>query len=135
MTVRETTTTAPLSLQAAFEAEHARLEAERRAREEAERRQQEADLAGAEQLFAALAGEATFLQSRGLAVDQRRYAVLIDHERFRITVYFETGVIAVTLSDKRSEPPGASVPRRQENVGSLPDALSVIAKFLVEEVR
>ena len=123
------------TLKDAFETEYARRELERRAREEAERKQQEADLAGAEELLAALAADPEFLASRGLTADRRRYAVVLDHERFRITAYFEHGVIAVTLSDKRSTPAGATAPRRQENVDNAPDALRVIAQFLVEETR
>jgi hypothetical protein len=125
----------PLSLKDAFETEYARREMERRAKQEAERRQQEADLAGAGELMAALAADRDFLASHGLSVDQRRYTVALDHERFRISAYFENGVVSVTLSDKRMAPAGATAPRRQENVESVPDALRVIAQFLVEETR
>ena len=136
MTARRGRTAAkPLTLKEAFETEFARREMERRARQEAERRQQEADLAGAGALHAALAADPEFLESRGLTADRRRYAVVLDHDRYRITAYFEHGVIAVTLSDKRTVPTGAIAPRRQENVESVPDALRVIAQFLVEETR
>jgi hypothetical protein len=124
-----------LSLKEAFEREYARREMERRAKEEAERKQQEADVVGAEQLLAALAADPDFLKKHDLVADRRRYTVSLDHERFRISAYFENGVIAVTLSDKRSAPAGASVPRRQENVENVPDALRVVAQFLVEETR
>ena len=125
----------PATLKDAFETEYARRELERRARDEAERRQHEADLAGAEALHAALVADPEFLASHGLAADRRRYAVALDHERFRVTAYFEAGVVAVTLSDKRAAPAGATVPRRQDKVAGTPDALRVIAQFLVEEIR
>jgi hypothetical protein len=85
--------------------------------------------------MAALSADAEFLASRGLSTDQRRYTVSLDHERFRISAYFEAGTVSVTLSDKRMAPAGATAPRRQENVESVPDALRVIAQFLVEETR
>jgi hypothetical protein len=125
----------PLSLKDAFETEFARREVERRAKEEALREQQEVDLAGASELLAALGADPEFLQSRGLVADQRRYSVLLDHERFRISAYFENGTISVTHADKRDVPAGASAPRRQETVHSLPDALRLIAQFLVDETR
>jgi hypothetical protein len=124
-----------LSLKDAFETEYARREMERRAKEDAVRKQQEADLAGAGELLAALNADPAFLQSRGLVVDQRRFSVLLDHERFRISAYFENGSISVTHADKRAVPAGASAPRRQEIVHSLPDALRLIAQFLVDETR
>ena len=125
----------PLSLKLAFEAEYARREAERRAREEAVRKQQEADLAGADQLLAALSADPEFLSSRSLVADQRRYTVILDHERYRISAYFESGAVAVTHSDKRAAPAGAAAPRRSETVHSVPDALALIAQFLVDETR
>jgi hypothetical protein len=121
------------TLKDAFETEFARREMERRAREEAERRQQQADLDGAEQLHAALAADGDFLESRGLAVDRRRYVVSLDHERFRISAYFEAGKVAVTLSDKRTL--GAPIQRRQETAAGVDDALRLIAQFLVDETR
>jgi hypothetical protein len=133
MSVGDTTEQKLLSLREAFEAEQARVEADRRAREEVERRRQEADLAAAEALHAAMLADPGFLQGRGLVADRRRFVVTLDHERFRISAYFENGVVAVTQSDKRSDPAGATVPRRQENVDSPRDALRVIAQFLVEE--
>ena len=135
MSARKKTAAPALSLKDAFETEYARREMERRAKAEAERKQQEADLAGAEQLMVALCADPEFLESRGLAADQRRYTVTLDHERFRISAYFEAGVVAVTLSDKRMAAAGATAPRRHENVESVPDALRVIAQFLVEETR
>ena len=132
---RKKTSDKALSLKDAFETEYARREMERRARAEAERRQQEADLAGAEELMAALTADPEFLESHSLTADQRRYTVALDHEKFRISAYFETGVVSVTLSDKRMAPAGATAPRRQENVESVADALRVVAQFLVEETR
>jgi len=135
MTARRRTAEKPLTLKDAFETEFARREMERRAREEAERRQQEADLSGAEALHAALAADPAFLESRSLTADRRRYTVALDHERFRISAYFEAGTVSVTLSDKRLAAAGASVPRRQETVEDAREALRVIAQFLVDEIR
>jgi hypothetical protein len=135
MTARRKTAEKVLSLKDAFETEYARREMERRAKAEAERRQQEADMAGAEQLLAALCEDSAFLESRRLTADRRRYTVSLDHERFRVSAYFENGVVAVTLSDKRPAAGGGAAPRRQENVDSVPDALRVIAQYLVEETR
>jgi hypothetical protein len=122
-----------LTLKDAFETEFARREMERRAKEEAMRKQQEADLAGADQLIAALNADPDFLKRHGLVADQRRYTVTLDHERFRISAYFESGAISITHSDKRISSSGA--PRRQETVHELPDALRLIAQFLVDETR
>jgi hypothetical protein len=136
MTARRGRTAAkPLTLKEAFETEFARREMERRARQEAERRQQEADLAGAGALHAALAADPEFLESRGLTADRRRYTVALDHERFRISAYFEAGSVNITVSDKRAAAAGASVPRRQETVEGAQDALRAIALFLVDEIR
>jgi hypothetical protein len=135
MTARRKTVERPLTLKDAFETEYARRELERRARDDAQRRQQEADLAGAEELHAALAADPDFLESRGLAADRRRYTVSLDHERFRISAYFEAGSVNLTLSDKRAAAFGASAPRRQETVEGAPEALRVIAQYLVDEVR
>ena len=125
----------PLSLQAAFEVEHARREAERHAREDAERKQQEEDLARAEELFDALAAEPAFLARYALVVDRRRYTVSLDHEDFRIAAYFEAGKANVTAADKRTTLPGAIAPRKRESVDSVADALRVMAQYLVDETR
>jgi hypothetical protein len=125
----------PLSLKDAYETEYARREMERRARQEAERKQQAADLAGAETLHAAFLADPEFLDSRGLTADRRRYTVSLDHERFRISAYFEGGSVGVTLSDKRAAAAGASAPRRQETAEGASDALRVIAQILVDEIR
>ena len=124
-----------MSLKDAFEVEFARREMERRSRLEAERRQQEADLANAEALFAALNADAAFLAERGLTVDRRRYTVSIDHHNVRIAAYWEAGKGSVTSSDKRSSLPGSAAPRKQETVESVEDALRIMAQYLVDETR
>ena len=124
-----------LTLKDAFEVEHARREMERRARDEAERRQQEADLANAETLHAALSADPAFLAAHDLTVDRRRYTVSLDHQNFRIAAYWEAGKGSVTSSDKRSTLPGSAAPRKQETVESVEDALKVMAQFLVDETR
>jgi len=123
----------PLSLKDAFETEFARRELERRAAEDAARAQQAKDLADAEVLHDALAADAEFLESRGLTADRRRYMVSLDHARFRLTAYFEGGQAAITLSDKRAQP--TSGPRRQESAEGVADALRLIARILVDEIR
>lgn len=123
-----------LTLKDAFETEYARREMERRAREDAERAQQAQDLADAEQLFVLLAADPAFLVEHGLAADRRRYAVSLDHERFRISAYFEGGTAAVTCTDKRNASPGA-LPRRQETAQGVDETLRIIALFLVDETR
>ena len=124
-----------LTLKEAFETEFARREMERRAREEAERRQQEADLAAAQALHAAIGGDGDFLASRGLTADLRRYTVSLDHKNYRIAAYFEGGKASVTLSDKRGATPGSAAPRKQETVVGVEDALKVMAQFLADEAR
>lgn len=126
---------AKLSLKAAFEAEYAKRQAERREREEAERKQQEADLAHATELHELLAADEEFLAGRGLTVDRRRYTVSIDHEHYRIQAYFEAGRASVTSADKRTTAPGSAAPRKQETVESVEDALRVMAQFLADETR
>jgi len=133
MSVRRKIAEKPLSLRDAFETEYARREMERRAREEAERRQQEADLAGAEQLHAALAADADFLQGHGMTADRRRYTVSLDHARFRIAAYFESGSVDVTLSDKRAGP--AAPAKWQVTTANAPEALQAIARILVDEIH
>ena len=127
------TKTATLSLKAAFEDERVRREAARRAREDAERRQQEEDLARAEELENALRADAAFLADHALTLDRRRYTVSLDHADFRIAAYFEAGRASVTSADKRTAHPGATAPRKQESVDTVPDALRVIAQFLADE--
>ncbi|MFI4963908.1 MAG: hypothetical protein ACHP9T_00945 [Caulobacterales bacterium] len=124
-----------LSFKAAFEVEQARRETERREREDAERRQQEEDLARAEELYAALAGEPEFLAKHALTVDRRRYTVSLDHADFRIAAYFEAGQANVTAADKRTTLPGATAPRKRESVDSVAEALGVMAQYLVDETR
>jgi hypothetical protein len=127
------TPTKALTLKDAFETEFARRELERRAAEDAARVQQVKDLADAEVLYDALAADAEFLESRGLAADRRRYMVSLDHARFRVTAYFEGGAASITLSDKRAQP--TSGPRRQETAEDVADALRLIARILVDEIR
>jgi hypothetical protein len=129
------TKTATLSLKAAFEDEQLRREAARRAREDAERRQQEEDLARAEELESALRADAAFLSDHALTLDRRRYTVSLDHADFRIAAYFEAGRASVTSADKRTAHPGATAPRKQESVDTVPDALRVMAQFLADETN
>ena len=124
-----------LSLAAAYEAEQARREAVRREKEDAERRQQEQDLARAEELEAALRADASFLADKGLVLDRRRYTVSLDHVDFRIAAYFEAGRASVTAADKRTTLPGASAPRKREQVDTVAEALNVMAQFLADEFR
>ena len=124
-----------LSLAAAFEAEQERRAEARREREEAERRQQEQDLARAEELEAAIRADALFLADKGLVLDRRRYTVSLDHVDFRIAAYFEAGHASVTAADKRTTQPGASAPRKREQVDSVAAALTVMAQFLADEFR
>jgi hypothetical protein len=133
MTARARKLKAP-TLRDAFETEYARREMERRKREDEQRRLQAADLAGAEALHEALAADGAFLAEHGLTVDRRRYAVSLDHARYRISAYWENGRATVALSDKRAAHPGAS-PREQESVDTVEDALRLIAQFLVDETR
>lgn len=129
------TRNAPMSFRQAFEAEHARRDAERHEREETERLQQEADLARAEQLYESLAGDPGFLADKGLTVDRRRYTVTLDHADFRISAYFEAGRAVLTSSDKRNAVPGAASQRKQEMVDTVDDALRVMAQYLADETH
>jgi hypothetical protein len=124
-----------LSLKDAFETEFARREMERRARDDAERKQQEADLAGAEALHAALTADGDFLASKGLSVDIRRYTVTLDHAEFRIAAYFEAGKANVTTADKRTANPGSTALRKRETADTVEDALRIMAQFLADETR
>ena len=126
---------AKLSLKDAFEAEYAKRLEERRAREEAERKQHEQDLASATELHELLRADPKFLEKHGLAVDQRRYTVSIDHANYRIAAYFEGGRASVTSADKRMSPPGSAAPRKQEMVDTVADALRVMAQYLADEAR
>jgi hypothetical protein len=116
-----------LSLKHAFEVEQARRESERFAREEADRRQQEEDLGRAEQLYDALMGDPAFLAAHGLAVDWRRYTVILESPDFRIRSYFEAGRATITAGDKRNVAISATPsPLRSEEVDSVSDALRVV---------
>ena len=129
----ETNTAVPLTLKDAFETEFARRETERLAREEAERTQQEADLANAEALYAALTADGDFLAAKGLSVDIRRYTVTVDHADFRIAAYFEAGKANVTTADKRTANPGSTALRKRETADTVEDALRFMAQFLADE--
>ena len=129
----ETNTAVPLTLKDAFETEFARRETERLAREEAERTQQEADLANAEALYAALTADGDFLAAKGLSVDIRRYTVTVDHADFRIAAYFEAGKANVTTADKRTANPGSTALRKRETADTVEDALRIMAQFLADE--
>jgi hypothetical protein len=125
-----------LSLKHAFEVEQARRESERFAREEADRRQQEEDLGRAEQLYDALMGDPAFLAAHGLAVDWRRYTVILESPDFRIRSYFEAGRATITAGDKRNVAISATPsPLRSEEVDSVSDALRVVAQFLADEIQ
>ena len=124
-----------LTFRRAFEAEHARRDAERHAREEAERRQQEEDLARAEQLHEALAQDAAFLKEKGLTLDRRRYTVSLHHDDFLIDAYFEAGNVSVRAADKRTATTPTAAPRKQENVSTVDEALEVMARFLADETH
>ena len=124
-----------LSLKDAFEAEQAKREAAQREKEEAERRQQEQDLARAEELEAAIRSDAMFLAEHELVLDRRRYTVSLDHVDFRIAAYFEAGHASVTAADKHTTLPGASAPRKREQVDTVGEALTVMAQYLADEFR
>lgn len=123
-----------MNLKTAFEAEHARRDAERRAREEAELQRQAEDLARAESLEKALAAEPGFLAERGIELSRRRYTVQLDHADYRIAAYFENGQVSVTSADKRTATSSAA-PRKQQFVDAVEDALLVMAQFLADETR
>jgi hypothetical protein len=123
------------SFRLAFEAEHARREADRIAREDAERAQQEADHQRATQLYETLIADADFLEEKGLVVELTRYSVNIDHKDFRLRAYFEAGEINVTAADKRTATLPSAAPRKQQVVTSSHDALVVLAQFLADEIH
>lgn len=124
-----------MSLRRAFEAEHARRDAERHAREEAERRQQEEDLARAEQLHAALAEDAGFLKDKGLVLELRRYTVNLHHDDYLIDAYFEAGTINVRAGDKRTASTQTAAPRKAKTVNTVEEALDVMAQYLADETN
>jgi len=124
-----------MSFRRAFEAEHARRDAERRVREEAERQQQEEDLARAEQLHDAIAIDPAFLKEKGLTLDRRRYTVSLHHQDYLIDAYFEAGAISVRAADKRSASTTTAAPRKQQTVHTVDEALDVMAQFLADETQ
>jgi len=131
---QEPSRTTLMTLKAAFEAELARREAERRAREEAEMQRQAEDLGRAEALEAALGQDAEFLAARDLVLERRRYTVTLDHADYRIAAYFEDGRVSVTAADKRNATTSAA-PRKQQFAESVEDALLIMAQFLADETR
>jgi hypothetical protein len=126
-----------MSLRQAFEAEHARRAAERRAREEAEQAQQEADRTMAEQLRDRLAADAAFLAEKGLklSMSATHLTVLLEHADYEIRAYVEGGAITLRSSDRRTATTPTAVPRKQTTVEAVDDAVLVIAQFLADETR
>lgn len=124
-----------MSFRRAFEAEHARRDAERQAREDAERKQQEEDLARAEQLHDAIAGDAAFLKEKGITLDRRRYTVTLHHPDFLIDAYFEAGRATVRSADKRTATTNTGAPRKSTVVETVEDALNVMAQYLADETH
>ena len=127
--------TRSMSLRRAFEAEHARRDADRHAREEAERRQQEEDLARAEQLRDTLAEDAAFLKDKGLTLELRRYTVILHHDDYLIDAYFEAGTINVRAGDKRTASTPTAAPRKAKTVNTVEEALDVMAQYLADETN
>lgn len=123
------------SFRLAFEAEHARREADRIAREDAERAQQEADHQRAAQLYETLISDSGFLVEKGLTIELTRYSINIDHRDFRLRAYFEAGEINVTAADKRTATLPSAAPRKQQTVTSSHEALMVLAQFLADEIH
>lgn len=135
MTAAKTTENAKMSLRRAFEAEHARRDAERREREDAERRQQEEDLARAEQLLEALGEDAAFLKEKGITLDRRRYTVTLHHANFLIDAYFEGGRANVRSADKRTATTQTAAPRKSQMVDTVEEAIEVMAQYLADETH
>jgi hypothetical protein len=130
-----TTEKTRLSFRRAFEAEHARRDAERHAKEEAERRQQEEDLARARQLHELISEDAAFLESKGVVLDIRRYTVSLNHADFLIDAYFEGGEARVRSADRRTATTNTGAPRKSQNVNSVEEALDVMAQYLADETQ
>lgn len=126
-----------MSLRQAFEAEHVRRAAERKAREEAEQAQQDADRAIAEALRDRLAADQAFLDEKGLKLSMStlRLTVLLEHADYEIRAYVEAGSVTVRSSDRRSATTSTAAPRKQQSVESVDDAVMVIAQFLADETR
>ena len=135
MTSSKTAEKTAMSFRRAFEAEHARRDAERHEREEAERRQQEEDLARAVQLHDAIAEDAAFLREKGITLDRRRYTVSLQHPDFVIDAYFEAGRANVRSADKRTATTQTGAPRKSQMVDSVEDALTLMAQYLADETH
>ncbi|OXE36794.1 MAG: hypothetical protein CGW95_05415 [Phenylobacterium zucineum] len=121
-----------VSLRQAFFDESGRRDIERRAREEAERQQQEADNGRAMALYGILAAEGDFLREKRLVLDHTRYAITLDHDNFRLRVYFEDDKASVT-ADKRNTAHMSAAPRKQETVDSVEAAVERLAQYLADE--
>ena len=78
--------------------------------------------------------EGEFLAEKRLALDITRYAVTLDHEDFRLRVYFEDGEASVTSADKRSASTPTAAPRKQATVSTVEEVLGVLAQYLADEV-
>ena len=124
-----------ITLRTAFEAEHARREAESRARWEAERQRQEADHAKAVQLHDILAADPEFLAAKKLTLELSRYTVVLEHADFRLRVYFEEGQSNVTSADKRTATTPTAAPRKRADIETVEDALEHLAQYLADEIR
>jgi hypothetical protein len=124
-----------MTLRTAFEAEHARREADRRARAEAERLRQEADHARAVELHDAIAADPDFLAQKKLVLELSRYTVVLEHADYRLRAYFEDGQVNVTSADKRTASTPTAAPRKQAYVESVEQALDTLAQYLADETR
>jgi hypothetical protein len=130
-----TTEKRAMTFRRAFEAEHARRDAERHAREEAERKQQEEDLARAEQLHNMIAEDPAFLREKGITLDLRRYTVILNHPDFVIDAYFEAGEARVRSADKRTATTQTAAPRKSQTVETIEQALTLMAQYLADETN
>lgn len=124
-----------MTFRRAFEAEHARRDADRHAREEAERMQQEEDLARAQKLHDMIAEDPAFLREKGITLDIRRYSVTLNHPDFVIDAYFEGGEIRVRSADKRTATTQTAAPRKSQTVDAVDDALNLMAQYLADETN
>jgi len=83
-----------------------------------------------------LIADPAFLAAHKLTVDWRRYSVHLESQDFRIRAYFEAGQATVTVGDKRNVAIASSpAPVKSEEVGSVADALAVVARFLADEIQ
>lgn len=124
-----------MSFRRAFEAEHARRDAERHAKEEAERLQLERDLAQAQALYDLIAQDKAFLEEKGVTLELRRYTVNLSHQDFVIDTYFEDGDIRVRSADRRTATTNTGVPKKSAHVASVEEALDLMANYLADETQ